>query len=388
MTSKRKKFWGSNPRFKQQRTADVPRGNRFQELSDLDDDDASSVVTGEIRDFTIKVPPIVVDSCHNFTEVIQLLGKGGKYKRMSVGTKVMPDSIPDYENMMQKLKTAEMTFYSHPVKDQKKFKLILFGLPQIDKKTIFDEFKDTFNIEPISINEIKTAKSSRDDALYAIEFDRTQITKKEIVKIKHFYGIIVHWRNPLRRARGPTQCSKCAMFGHGASNCYRKNACLVCGGPHDASVCQISKTSCHSPVIYKCHNCSKQNLKNINHRADDPKCPSRRQYLEIREKVTRNKSHFKTTNTRRTFSFSEEDFPQITRNKEPILNNNWPNIGNVEGGKTQGRINIENNQCNDDNDISNEQILQIYFDAIDALQKCKNKFDKMRVLGMMLKHVL
>ena len=38
-----------------------------------------------------------------------------------------------------------------------------------------------------------------------------------------------------------------------------------------------------------------------------------------------------------------------------------------------------------DDDISNERIIEIYFEALDALQKCKNKFDKMRVLAMMLK---
>lgn len=44
---------------------------------------------------------------------------------------------------------------------------------------------------------------------------------------------------------------------------------------------------------------------------------------------------------------------------------------------------------NDNNeDLSNEKILEIYFEALDALQKCKNKYDKMRVLGMMLKYVI
>lgn len=43
-----------------------------------------------------------------------------------------------------------------------------------------------------------------------------------------------------------------------------------------------------------------------------------------------------------------------------------------------------NNKHNED-DISNEKILEIYFDA---LQKCKNKYDKMRVSGKMLKYII
>lgn len=388
MTSKRKKFWGSNPKFKQRRTQEVPLGNRFQVLSDLDDDDTSSEAACEPKEFIIKVPPIVVDYCHNFTDVIKFLGNGAKYKRMSVGTKVMANNLVDYDVIVKQLKTKEMTFYTHPVIDQKKFKLILFGLPQLDTKTIFDEFKNTLNIEPISINEIRTTRSNRDDAIYAIEFDRTQITKKEITKIRYLCGIVVHWRNPLRRARGPTQCSKCTMFGHGASNCHRKSVCLGCGGSHDSSMCQLSKTATKTPVIYKCYNCTKKNMKSVNHRADDPKCPSRREYLEIREKITRNSKSIKVRNVSRSFSYSEDDFPHIINNREPMGNNVWPSVSNKETGKFQHRVSMENNQSNTENDISNEQILQIYFDAIDALQKCKNKFDKMRVLGMMLKHVL
>lgn len=45
-------------------------------------------------------------------------------------------------------------------------------------------------------------------------------------------------------------------------------------------------------------------------------------------------------------------------------------------------------QPGENDDISNEKILEIYFEALDALQKCKNKYDKMRVLGMMLNHVI
>ena len=38
--------------------------------------------------------------------------------------------------------------------------------------------------------------------------------------------------------------------------------------------------------------------------------------------------------------------------------------------------------------ISNEKFIEIYFEALDVLQKCKHKYDKKRVLGMMLKHII
>lgn len=36
-------------------------------------------------------------------------------------------------------------------------------------------------------------------------------------------------------------------------------------------------------------------------------------------------------------------------------------------------------------DISNERLLEIFFNAVDLLKRCQHKFDKIRVLGMMLK---
>lgn len=237
MTSKRKKFWGNTPKFKQQKTADAFRNNRFQSLSDLEDDDEPNGTQSVV----MKVPPIVVDSSHSFTSVFNLQGENGKYKRMSVGTKVTPNSLTDYESMVTKLKDKGLKFHTHPVRDQKRFKLILFGLHRVSIATILDEFKNSFNIVPLNVAEIKTARSNSDDALYAIEFDRNQISKKEVRRIKYFYNIVVHWKNPLKNSKGPTQCSKCAMFGHGAANCFRKEACLGCGGPHDYSSCQLKK---------------------------------------------------------------------------------------------------------------------------------------------------
>lgn len=384
MTSKRKKFWGNNPKYKQQRTVGANNTNRFQELSDLEDEDNTSLEDGEAEEYVVKVPPIVVDPCQQFSSIMQLLGKDCKYKRMTIGTKIMPINLIAYETAIKKLKDRDMKFFTHPIKDQKRFKLMLFGLPQLSLETIIEEFKNTFNITPLTVKEITTPRSNPDDALYMVEFDRSQISKKEVTRIKYFLRIVIQWRNPLRRSKGPTQCSKCAMFGHGSANCHRKNACLGCGGPHDYSVCQLNKSSLDGPIVYKCFNCASKNLKNINHRADDLRCPSRREYLEIRERVSSNRKKSKVSFSRPGFVASVEDFPSMNSqyNKEPAKNISWPSMTNRQKDKDLRLLNHE------DDDISNEKILEIYFEALDALQKCKNKYDKMRVLGMMLKHVI
>lgn len=232
MATKRKKFWGNNPKFKKSKS-----NNRFQILSDMESDENSSDDNEEQKEEVIKVPPIIVDSCHKLTELMKLLGKACKYKKMSIGTKIIANTLTEYDDIIIKLESEKYQFFTHPVKDNKRFKLMLFGLPKVDVKTLVDEFKYNFNIELANIKEIQTSRSNANDALYMLEFNRDQISKREVIKIKYVYDVVIHWRNPLRRSRGPTQCTKCAMYGHGSANCHRGSACLGCGEAHDYAIC-------------------------------------------------------------------------------------------------------------------------------------------------------
>lgn len=181
---KRKKFWGNNPKYKKRPTNEAFIQNRFQYFSDMED---SSTDEEDITEKTnINVSPIIVDAMHGFTAVYKLIGFQYKYKRMSIGTKIFSDSVSLYEDAIKKLQQHQLQFYTHETKDTKNFKLVLFGLPQLDCKTILEEFKNTHNIQPTSVKEIKTKRSNIDDALFIIEFDKTQVTKKEIIKIRYF----------------------------------------------------------------------------------------------------------------------------------------------------------------------------------------------------------
>ena len=120
-----------------------------------------------------------------------------------------------------------------------------------------DEFKNNFNNELANIKEIRTSRSNANDALYML----AQISKREIIKIKYVYDVVLHWRNLLRKSRGPTQCTKYAMYGHGSANCHRGSTYLGCGEAHDYANCQLNKIPANGPVIYKCYNCIKRNLK-------------------------------------------------------------------------------------------------------------------------------
>lgn len=68
--------------------------------------------------------------------------------------------------------------YIYQLKDQKKFKLVLFGPPQIEELTIIDEFKFSHYTECFSVKDIKTKLATAVDAIYLIEFNKAQISKR------------------------------------------------------------------------------------------------------------------------------------------------------------------------------------------------------------------
>lgn len=242
-------FLGNNPRFKVPRSSET--NNRFDLLGEVDDMEASSDEDEVIVSPNAKFPPIIVDGNSGFTSVTKLLGVEYKFQRMTIGTKVISSTATQYNDAIKKLQLAGLTFFTHPRQDHKKFKLVIFGLPRLEISAMAEEFKNTYNIEPVSIKEITTIRSSVDDAIYMIEFNREQVSKKEVRKIRHFNGIIIKWRTPTKNSRGPTQCSKCSMYGHGSSNCYRNPVCSACAGCHDVAACSLNKTPDAGPVVFK-----------------------------------------------------------------------------------------------------------------------------------------
>lgn len=372
---KRKSFSGNNPKFKVSKRNEGYQ-NRFQELSDDSDDDS-------VEDHNVQsakedsIPPIVVDLSHSFVSVLKLIGNQYKFQRMSIGTKISSSNCTLYEEALKRLQFANFQYHTHKMKKNSSFKLVLFGLHKINCTEISEELKNIHNISPLSVKEIITKRSSMDDALYMLEFDRNHVTINEIRKIKYFYGIAVKWRKPLKGNRGPTLCSKCAMFGHGSANCYRNAICTACAGNHDVSTCTLNKTFYEGPVVYKCHNCIRKKFKNINHKADDINCPSRKEYLEIKQKLAlRNKQKNNNSHEPRVsnYNHSTHDIPSTSTRCSGI---SYADI-----------VNNQNKTKDNNEELSNERLVELYFEAIEALHKCKTKIEKLRVLGELLKHAI
>lgn len=220
---------------------------------------------------------------------------------------------------------------------------------------------------------------------YMLQFDRTKTSKYIVRKVKYLGHIVVHWKNPHKSNKGPTQCTKCAMYGHGSRNCFRKSVCIACGANHDVSTCQVIKEPNDNSPAYKCFNCIKNNLKNSNHRADDPKCPSRRDYLSMRFKTINNTQTLQQQ-PQRHFSYNPDLFPQMPKSRNSNLAPIDQNNQQMRYSEAANASNIYKNTTTEL--FSTDELFSIFTEATAKLRNCTTKMEQISVIMGLLKYAV
>ena len=83
-----------------------------------------------------------------------------------------------------------MEFHTHKRMNPDTFKLVVFGLPQLNTNDI-KELKEKFRINLKFIKEIKTGRSSAEDALYMMEFFKNDVNKSQVVQLRYLCDVRV-----------------------------------------------------------------------------------------------------------------------------------------------------------------------------------------------------
>lgn len=136
-------------------------------------------------------------------------------------------------------------------------------MPKTDSSIIINELKK-FNITPATCSELITRNSDPNNCLYILQFANNDVSLAQIRKVRAIDHVIVTWKPFISRSKGPTQCRKCTMFSHGAENCHRSLACLICAGTdHSAEGCAFKEAT---PEAFICFNCVAKILKPITKR--------------------------------------------------------------------------------------------------------------------------
>lgn len=349
----------------------IPVNNRFTALSTND--------ANQVAPKPPAPPPITVTDnlTTSFNTVLKDLKVKFRLKIISVGTKIFVDNENDYNAVCKKLDELKIQFFSHPAGADKIFKLMLCGLPEFPVNEITDHLKALNNI---SVKRIVMLNSTSSFRRYILSFDPKENSKADIKNIKTVLNHVVKWVPAKPSNRGPTQCLHCGMFGHGISACHRTPNCFLCGEKHETKNCSF-KNDESEQRIFKCANCKSRNLTH-NHRANDPQCPSRMHYMEIKSNASNKGAQ---RNSKMKYEHSANAFPLLPARAPPPLTQSFADASKPQQHRPMYSQRTRHENAGNDLFTFGE-ISEIMLNCVNDLASCTNKIDQLRVIANMLNH--
>lgn len=239
----------------------------------------------------------------------------------------------------------------------------MYGLPKLSIEEILDDLKSK-NLIPSSLKEINTQVSNANKAAYSVVFKRSSVTLSDLKKVQFLCRTKVSWKRYLaKESNNPTFCWKCLMYGHGGDNCFRQIACMICASTdHVKADCPFDQED----TAVKCFNCIR-NKKPSNHRANDKSCPSRAEYLLIRQNIQRkNQNRFSTS-----LQFQNNIPSSVPQNisTSPVQ----PTYASVTAN---GQL------------YSISELFQIFQSSLNKLRQCTTKDQQIEVVAALLQHAI
>ncbi|KAJ6641646.1 hypothetical protein Bhyg_06586 [Pseudolycoriella hygida] len=360
----------------------VPLTNRFDALQK--DDNGTNTETG-VQKKTIISPLIVTDHSTDIDKIDKQLNINYRLKLLSVGRKIMLDSTEDKKRFHEFLVKEKVDFYTHRDNENKVFKVILTGLLQVETGDIITSMQTEHSITPLKVIMFNTSSSNK---TYLCHFNRNEVDMKKLNTMTTIHHHIIKWSTYKQKRKGPTQCYRCCMYGHGASTCNRFVACLVCSGNHETRNCSVAIDAEYKS--FKCFNCMSAKLQH-DHKASDPTCPFRTKYELVRNNV---RSKYNNISLAQGDLHKRNYIPAPT---PPPLTETFASLfastsNQSSRPKTRSisAVSKQSQQSNADknNDLFTiERLTDILSNSINELERCTSKFDQLRVLTNILRNV-
>lgn len=353
----------------------VSTRNRYADLTDNENEVAANMP----KPPKIKIPPIVVINA-SYAEINDLMNKinvkNYNLKNMSMGIKVLCNTLDDYYASVGGLKEAKAEFHSHGITSQQPMKFVLGGLPELS----VDEVKSglqSANVSFIDVKKMRTKSDNKNYALYLVYFANKTVKLSELKATKFILNVVISWSPYVASKKGPTQCNNCQLHGYGSRNCNLPPRCSKCGGKHASSDClRYQFPLPEQPFI--CCLCGNA------HSSRDRNCPKRTDYIKMKLSRSSNMQH-PPNNPNQTNGHSH----QRTSQKPPFIRNDseFPALSVQQGRKyadwflpNQSSPAVSSNMSTSEELFSPQQLLDLTTELISNLRSCRSKLDQFQVI--------
>lgn len=334
-------------------TANSVSHNRFSPFQTLDEeeiDQDENIEDTEVITHKSKIPPITILKC-KMQEIQEICNKSKikeySLRKMSIGIKLFCSTKESHELMCNTL-TGKYEFFTFATKEEKPFKVVLMGLDTLDTETLKSKLI-ALGLKCLDVKIVQRKTQYSTYVIYIVYLQRKTITLKELrEKFDIIDYIKVKWDYKINKKNNITQCYNCQMFGHGSNRCRVKTFCSNCAGNHLTNECNIDN-------VIKCANC------NGNHKSTDINCPSKAQYISLKQRSQRFR-HKQNKN----FVLNNNDFPN-SLNQNPQSQSVW----------TQNPNDVSSSSSNL---FTAAELQNLTLDLIKNLRNCRCKLDQFEVI--------
>jgi hypothetical protein len=249
-----------------------------------------------------KPPPIVIStgSALEIRTIANNINKTPGSSTIEKGLKgilkVYMQNWPDHDALIKLLDDKMHKFYTYAKREAPQLKFVLYGLPDLQTEEISNALA-AIKITPVKIAKMTMKRRQHsDDQNYLLYFPSEQRKGEQdrllslLQNIKCLVGFKVKWAKYESKRNGPAQCSKCLLFGHAESGCFREPTCFRCAGNHHSKECPMVNEDNRVPEKdLKCFFCQGQ------HTAIFQNCKARLQKIaEWNEKLNKRKAKLAT----------------------------------------------------------------------------------------------
>lgn len=365
--------------------------NPFSSLADCSQDEPSNPTVNHPASSAgmKKQPPLVVQNV-DIAVLIKSIPKCGVTPLLKItrfGTKILCNSVEDYNKVQSYLQKCNYEYYTHDKPGERPYRVVLRGLPLVDTKELLPLLKSECDLDAQAVHVIKRKVDSatQSDALYLVQFQKGYTNLKKLHEIKYIGNLVVKWQAYRNNRADVTQCMNCLHHGHGTRNCHLKSRCNSCGAAHSTENCPEK-----AKPAKRCANC------NGAHPATDRSCPKRAEYVNIRQHATKSNQPGRKSVPKGppVPELNAKEFPALSNNTEqnrpiyPVGFQFTNNAGNYTR-RLDPRTRAEQAASSTSGDngqalYSSAELWTIFNELCGRMRQCKSRADQVQVLGYMV----
>lgn len=214
----------------------IPTNNSFNPLAgqSTSESTANKSTTTTGRTLRADKPGTCIIPMEAITKVANIKSLAGLYsiKRLAGGEiELFPAHLEAETKIKSELSLNGVEYFCHA--RNKVHKYVVYGLHRMDPNLIPAEINKEsggrYSVAAAKTMIIKNPKYA-EQTNYLIYFNSDPTLP--LLKDLKLFNTIVNWRHYEHKRTGPSRCTNCQMWGHGAFGCRRNPKCVACAGCH------------------------------------------------------------------------------------------------------------------------------------------------------------